>query len=439
MIENYDLKQDLWDYTTLLDLYLEDEDKNNDPIAKYDDLSTWIVTIQSADESAMDRAIERWQATRSDAWLVAALTLVKASHAKTSELITQALNVKPAAAAFPSARFHAVRLMMETGKSDEARALLDQLLKNHRAQFDESSFNLLLNRRMLLASTLDEFLKYAPRVPAAVSWNDDGREIPADDESVSNEMKDIKGEPRFDRDAGMALNEKIPLSLLKAAAQNTTLPAALRRDLAQAVWLRAAMLGDTKTADELVPVLSALVPELSTLLNDYLSATTPQAKKFAAIYAWLKFPGMEPVVDVGIGRRTPLNKQDEYRDNWWCSAAYHPSPDENESENNASTALNTQPLLFLSAADKANAEREWKALNPAGAAPNYIVEQVIQWANKTPADSRVPEALHLAVTTTRFGCTDEKTGRWSKAAFDLLHRKYPNSPWARKTKYWFNN
>jgi tetratricopeptide (TPR) repeat protein len=438
-IENYDLKQDLWDYTTLLDQYLDDEDSKNDPIAKFDDLTTWIATIQSGDENAPDRAVERWQATRSEAWLVAALSLVEASHAKTSELITQALSVKPTAAAFPSARFHAVRLLMESGKHDEARALLDQLLKNHRAQFDESSLNLLMSKRMLLATTPDDFLKYAPRVPAALSWNDDGREIPADDETVSAEMKDIKGQPRFDRDAGMALNEQIPLSLLKTAAKSSSLPAPLRRDLAQAVWLRAAILGDTKTADELVPVLSALVPELSTLLNEYLSATTPQAKKFSAIYAWLKFPGLEPVVDIGIGRRTPLNQQDSYRDNWWCSAAYHPSADENESENNSFTALNTQPLLFLSAADKANAEREWHTLNTAGAAPNDIADQVIQWATKTPNDPRVPEALHLAVTATRYGCTDEKTGRWSKAAFDLLHRKYPNSPWAKKTKYWFNN
>jgi hypothetical protein len=73
-----------------------------------------------------------------------------------------------------------------------------------------------------------------------------------------------------------------------------------------------------------------------------------------------------------------------------------------------------------------------------GAAPNYISQQVLQWANRSPDDPRVPEALHLAVNTTRFGCTDEQSGRWSKAAFDLLHRKYPNTPWAKKTKYWFD-
>ncbi|HEX5964627.1 MAG TPA: hypothetical protein VFY51_01800, partial [Pyrinomonadaceae bacterium] len=321
--QNDNLKQDLWDYTTLLDQYLDVAEKKAEVTGKGDDLTDWISTLQSPSATAFTHALERWQATRSNPWLIAALTHADANNGKASELIAQALKVQPSAPAFASARFHAVRLLMESGKADDARTTLDQLLKNHKAQFDDSSFNLLMSKRMLLATSLNEFLTYAARVPAAISWNDDGREIPADDETVSSEMKDIKGQPRFDYDAGLAFNQRIPLSLLKTAAQNTTLPAPLRRDLAQAVWLRAAILGDTKTADELTPVVSSLIPELSQLLNAYLSATTPQAKKSAAIYAWLKSPGLEPVVDIGIGRRTPLQEQEMYRDNWWCQLTYY--------------------------------------------------------------------------------------------------------------------
>ena len=38
---------------------------------------------------------------------------------------------------------------------------------------------------------------------------------------------------------------------------------------------------------------------------------------------------------------------------------------------------------------------------------------------------------------TRYGCTDKDTGDLSKRAFDLLHSRYPNSPWTAQTKYWF--
>ena len=436
--QNDNLKQDLWDYTTLLDQYLEVEEPAPDAV-KGDELSEWIANMEAGDESAPARAVERWRATPTAPWLIAALTHAEGTHATAAELIAQAMKVQANAPTFVSARFHAARLMAESGKNSEARALLDELLKNHRPQFDRSSLNLLSNRRMLLATSFREFLDYTVRVPAALSWNDDGREIPADDETVSTEMKNLKGEPRFDHAAAKALNEQIPLSVVKEAAINKHLAAPLRRDVAQAVWLRAAMLGDARTADEVVPALSALVPELAPLLAEYASATTPQAKKFAAIYAWLKFPGLEPVVDTGIGRRTPLNQQDEYRDNWWCGAAFQPADSEENREVLSFTTYSTQPLLFLSATEKANAEREWNSLARLGAAPNYISQQVIQWANRTPADPRNAEALHLAVTTTRFGCTDKDTGRWSKAAFDLLHRKYPNTSWAKKTKYWFKN
>ena len=148
---------------------------------------------------------QRAGSIQSSAGWIAALTLADAKDARAGELISQSLRVQPPSPSFASARFHAIRLLMESGKTDEARTVLDQLLKNHQAQFDESSFNLLMSKRMLVATTLDEFLTYAARVPAAVSWNDDGREIPADDETVSTEMKDIKGQPRFDYDAGFVL------------------------------------------------------------------------------------------------------------------------------------------------------------------------------------------------------------------------------------------
>lgn len=439
---NDNLKQDLWDYTTLLDSVLDIDAPKPLPAAGIDDLTDWIGTLQQPDVGSVDHSLERWQATRTDPWLVAALSKVDAKHPKANELVSQALNVRPTAAAFASARFHAVRLLMESGKDDEARTLLDQLLKTNKAQFDESSLNLLRSKRMLLAPSLADFLTYAPRIPAALSWNDDGREIPADDESISNETKALQNQPRFDSDAGTAFNQLFPVALLKDAAKAATLPAPLRRDVAQAAWLRAVIVGDLKTADEMAPILSELVPELSALLDEYLSATTPAEKKFAAIYAWLKFPGLEPIVDIGVGRQEPLNKQDSYRDNWWCAAAFTGVEQDNEKGIDGPASFVgeiRQPPLFLSPAQQATGRRQWETLDALGAAPNYLSQQVIEWATKNPADSRVPEALHLAVTTTRYGCTDDQTGRWSKAAFDLLHRKYPNSSWAKKTRYWFKN
>lgn len=96
-----------------------------------------------------------------------------------------------------------------------------------------------------------------------------------------------------------------------------------------------------------------------------------------------------------------------------------------------------QPWL-LSAKQRSVADAEWERMQALETAPDYLTQEVLAWARSHPKDSRVPEALHLAVRATRYGMTDSQTGTLSKAAFELLHREYPKSPWAAKTRYWFS-
>jgi hypothetical protein len=439
---NSHIKQDLWDYTLLMDGTLESEDaKKPEASLRSDDLTDWISTLQVTSNESLDHAISRWQTTHSSAWLVAVLSKIDGKHSKAQEAITEALKVKSTSAAFASSRFHAMRLMVGAGKINEARSLLDQLLKNNLGDFDASALNLLISQRMMLATNLADFLNHAPRVAAALSWNDDGREIPAEPGDVSEEGKALIGKALFDEETANVFNKQMPLSVLKEAALSESLPKHLRLDLAQSVWIRAVLLDDFKTADELVPILRSLVPALTKPLDDFSKATLPADKKFSGLYTWLKFPGIEPIVDTGIGRSSPLNQQDTYRDNWWCGASFTPPPAAPVAEAEAAvasfTASSIRAPLFLTAAQRAEGNKQWTTLSRLGPIPNYLSKQVIQRATKNPTDTRIPESLHLAITSTRFGCTDKETGRWSKAAFDLLHRKYPNTTWAKKTKYWF--
>jgi hypothetical protein len=437
------LQQNLWDYTALLDQYLETEDaaklETASEIMHGDDLSDWIATLQVSGEKTKAHAITRWQATHSNAWLIAALSKAAGKTGNNDDLIAAARKIPASSKAFASASFHAIRLLSESGETTAARELLEQVLKDDRDQLDQSATNLLIGERLRMATSLSEFLRNAPRIPSALSWNDDGREIPA--EITPEENRDLAGKPFFDEDAARIINRQLPLLLLQQAATGSELPQNLRRDVAQATFIRAILLNDLKTADALVPTLKPLLPAVSSLLDDYANESRPDAKKFAAIYLWLKTPGMEPVVDEGIGRETPLNERDTYRDNWWCSAAISsvPNPDEANNESKPFTSQAVGSLQFLSPQLLATGTRQFQTISGIGSAPNYLCQQVIEWANKNPADPRVPEALHLAVTTTRHGCTDANSGRWSKAAFDLLHRKYGNTSWAKQTPYWFKD
>ncbi|SPE26702.1 hypothetical protein SBA3_1280004 [Candidatus Sulfopaludibacter sp. SbA3] len=67
----------------------------------------------------------------------------------------------------------------------------------------------------------------------------------------------------------------------------------------------------------------------------------------------------------------------------------------------------------------------------------YLLRETIQWARAHPDDPRVPRALHMAVAASRYRWTDGATGRYSKEALDLLHRRYPKSEWTAQTRYWY--
>src|SRR5262249_38493991 len=158
-------------------------------------------------------------------------------------------------------------------------------------------------------------------------------------------------------------------------------------------------------------------------------------------YAFLKLPGLRPYLDPGLGRTTPMDKLDDYRDNWWCadpmqggSAALYAS----SSNHPVLTVAGFDQAYpgFLNAAERAAAAAQLKQLS-ARPGPDYLAAQTIAWVNRAPNDPRAPEALHLAVMSTRYGCAGKQTGQYSKQAFDLLHRRYPASPWAAKTKFWF--
>jgi hypothetical protein len=435
-----DFKQDVWDYTALLDKFLEEDAESNKPKHPAgltgDELTDWIVTIQDSAPAMSAHALERWEQTKALPWLVAALTKAGTPQTKLDGLLKAAAQVDHSSPAFPSLTFHSVRLLIENGRSNEARALLDQVLANDRSRLSPSAVNLLLSKRTILAQNLTEFLQSAQRIPAGFSDDNDGREIP-DDESSAKEI--TKGSQLFfDVDAANAFNKAMPVSLLKDAAASKTLAPNLRRDVTQAVFVRAALLDDRETASQAAVMLDDMYPQLKDFLDAYQKAATPDARRFSAAFLSLKFPGLRPYATAGIGRTTPIQEVDSFRDNWWCTEPPPPLSGPMSDDEETKTKAKPIPIPEFLSSSNASAASQFAALQKLGTAPNYLCRIAIAWAEKNPADPRSPEALHLAVRSTRYGCTDAETGRWSKAAYDLLHQRYPNTTWAKNTKYWFN-
>ena len=58
-------------------------------------------------------------------------------------------------------------------------------------------------------------------------------------------------------------------------------------------------------------------------------------------------------------------------------------------------------------------------------------------ARTHPNDPDLPWLLHVVVMSTRGGCTDADNRELSRTAWQLLHRRFPASSWAKKTPYYY--
>src|SRR5215475_11038720 len=194
-------------------------------------------------------------------------------------------------------------------------------------------------------------------------------------------------------------------------------------------------------AMDIRPLIKNLDPSLAKEMSIYRDASYEE-EKFIAILLILKNPGLRPYVVSGLPREATLGAIDNLRENWWCKAddvesvnywklEVYPETD----DRNPEVAFPFPE--FVSDQQRTQARKELAALRRIGRAPNYLSQQILNWARTHPDDTYVPEALHWAVRATRYGCTDKETSTYSKAAFDLLHEKYPRNEWTARTKYHF--
>jgi hypothetical protein len=226
---------------------------------------------------------------------------------------------------------------------------------------------------------------------------------------------------------------------------------AMRRVLASALLILLVTRGDA------LPPLVA--PSLAGALKA-LDTPDDQRLRDEAALLLLRTPGLRPFVpswtfrdeEAAFRKVDSLTSLSGFRDNWWCAFAVA-EPDTRylltpKFQHDGQQVSKPQRVLhsdatprvtpaFLTADDRQRAIEEWRALEQIDNGPNELGRRVLDWAQRNPTDRRVPEALHRIVRATRFGCTTEATGAISRSAFQLLHARYPKSPWAARTPHWF--
>ena len=392
------------------------------------DLADWITTLEAGNAA---HALERWHNGGGSPWLVAALGAVQSLDADTQPLLVAARKLGPADPAYASAAYYGVRLNRAAGQLDEARAWADEALA---AKLPLSAKNDLLHLRTLLARNWTEFLRFTPRRPVVYETGEADLERL---EPASKSAKTHEPEPTFDADALDAFNRIIPLSLWIDATANPLLPKRLQAAVTDSAWVRAVLLGRGAEARALAGTLARGRPKLAVALHAYAAQSSAADARFDAVFLLLRTPGLSPLLHFGYGRVTLAGKIDSFHDNWWelRQPGSNSSPDPLQAPKGVADSV---PQIFLSSTQRAAGDREWAALaGRAGVATNFLCAETLTWAKSHPGDPRLPEALHLAVRATRYGPKDKSTRDYSRQSFELLHRRFPNSEWVRKTKYWY--
>lgn len=395
-------------------------------------------------------SLEKYKNTGSELWLMTALSKAEPTSTQLQRMLDAADRSSRTSAAYPTIAYHAARILLAQGKHADARKVIDHMLSMS-DQIPISTQNSFLDLKRSLAETLDDFLRSSLKRPFAFdfegttgtidefieeqkTWfdpetNKEGREAyEAEIHERFRKEKLWQGRWMFDSETIQLFNEHFPTAVLIDVMNSPVLPDYLRERFAIAVWTRAYLLGDTLTWVKVIPEVTRDHPELAPLLDAVKAAKTRDARDKAALFFLIKNPMFSPYVQDGFGKTD--NEFNEWDSNdWWCSW------DDGDYETSDAAPVRFQGgrPRFLSVGQAASARSERKKLNAIGDAPKYLAMQVIDWARRSPADKRVPEAIYLMIGAngwTKYGCGNNEDLR--NELMDILRKRYPKSEWTAK-------
>jgi hypothetical protein len=420
-----------------------------------DDLSDWIMTFQSHDPKAYGHSVSKWRQTHSTSWLAVALTKSTKTSRGIIRLMREAERIEDDSPAYPTIAYELVRLRFDLNRPVDAQKLLDNIIATQFESLPVSSQNLFLEQRMKAASSVDEFLKFAMRKPVAFTeygtigritdlmktqkglwdaeyYKETKEEYEKKTEETFKQFLPWDERKAFDPDSADQFNWHFSLAALLQASRSALLPDYLRRSVALSVWTRAVLLKNDLVAREVSEDLARLAPEMSALLASYLRAETREQRDNEALYILLKFSSLSPYVPSGIPQLSTSEESEYYFEtSWWCK----PDDIEYDMDGKESPKIVASPR-FLGAQILNAAKKERAALVTIGSAKSFLGKKVLDWARRSPNDSRIPEAMYIAIQANqsyKYGCGSWEQDEETRTLLEkLLREKYPNSPWIAK-------
>jgi hypothetical protein len=401
--------------------------------------------VRQQQEHAATEALARWHATHATPWLIAAMANTNHGDPAAPELIQSASTVPQTSPEWTAATYHRLRLMQDAAAMRSDLAAIEPSLFFHVPQ--RSTINLFKLLDLRASLSLAEFLHSAAALPAGITTMDSGLpDEPATTSDTTN-LCGVQGSQAttllFNPDAAAILNTRMPLTLLAEAAENKSVPRNLSFQIAQSTWTRAVLLNRPDVAKRMSPVLIGCYPAWKPWLDDYDNAVTADNRHVAGLLALMRFPSNGPLVSDGMEPNDGFAGYSAYRLNWWGASTDAKPPTPNDSGTPA-TFFGTPPATraalpdppFLTAEDRAAADREIAALRSTPCSSDYFAAAALDWQKQHPADPQNITLLGFAERAVRNGCRTKATPDLNHRLFVIVQTKYPKSEWAKKYKTW---
>jgi hypothetical protein len=409
----------LWDYTLLLDQrgdtrhdYADTGDPKDfaasTPDRQHDDLTDWIVTFQMPHVTGAAHALAMWRAhPDSLPWLLAILSKTETISPYVPEVLAAADRIPQNSPAYITAFYHRMRIRNANKNYKEVRQTIDALLAAP-LELPATARQDILDLRLDAAGDLNDAIPFLVHEQCDLQRN------------ASPCM------PALSLHGATYLNN-FPLDVLVSIVRHPKLDPEVQTQIARNIWLRAVLLGRHDAAQSLDsfvqnPAAFPGNPSPETIaqwVKQYESSKTPDEKQFAAVFLLQH----QLAVGISVDSNQP-----------WCASPYA-FDDDTSAKRPIATVLPDSP--FLTEAQRQQAAAERTSLDNLDSQANYYAKTVLDFAEKHPDDPRVPEALSRAIKNTRMNCNNKRTGPLSERAFNLLHHRCPDTPWAKNTKYWY--
>jgi hypothetical protein len=377
---------------------------------------------QRAQVQALAR--ERWNKDRDIAWLLPLLLQAQRGQDLQDDERQALQALTSTSPAWHTVQWHLARLTLLEGDTQRADIVIDAALAG--PDITPTTRNRWKQLKLISAPSVSSLLLASTR-----TQSDGPKPPPIPDESRAASTATGTVDELVDNDFAQRVYRSLPLALLGTLHEQSEFPATQKTAHIETTFARAIALRDWAVADALAGAVAASRATTRHLYARYLDAATPQAKRLAAALIIVNAPELNPMPTTAAG-------MPRY---WGCGAGEVPLPGLAAGGLTPGTLFDVPPH-FLSAEQRELLQREHTVLDSLPIRSRWIADELLPWAAGKPDDPEAPKALHFLVAGTRLECTNAESRKPgernpSREAFQLLHKHWPRSEWAAKTKYWF--